>query len=211
MVEFWVTKSWVKELGTIPKEYCRDLLLWLVVSWVFPLETQFEIVTAVALKESDEPIQNLGLPIPPRIFGEYWEKVHRSELTYLVDTIDQLRQELIEQIIYGLHNLISYFHRRDNCSFECSSILIGALMKQMRSNRLLDPKPSRPYLGHSVARTTATIRNFASPRWSDTRVSRSFGRSSCEVHPCTPAAFMDPTVSSLADGVKGLKLKDFRC
>ncbi|KAF7536547.1 hypothetical protein G7054_g4441 [Neopestalotiopsis clavispora] len=59
VVEFWVTKSWVEELGAIP------------------LETQFEIVMAVALKESDEPIQNLGLPIPPRIFVE--TGTHRTD------------------------------------------------------------------------------------------------------------------------------------
>lgn len=120
-----------------------------------------------------------------------------------------MRQELIEQTTHGLHNLVTYFYQRDNCSFECSSILIGALTKQMHSNRLLDPKPSNPYLGYSVARTTATIRNFASPRWSDTRASRRFGRSSFEAHPCTLEGLYGSHCEQLGGRRKGIEIEGF--
>jgi hypothetical protein len=61
---------WVQNLEVIPKEYCRDLILWLVVSWVFSQGTHFETVTKVALKESSGPLQTLSLPIPQRIVGK---------------------------------------------------------------------------------------------------------------------------------------------
>ncbi|KAK8097615.1 uncharacterized protein PG998_013101, partial [Apiospora kogelbergensis] len=130
---------WTQNLSPLPKEYCRDLTLWISISWVFYRKDLFETLTKVAIKETAGPLQTLGLPIPQHI----------------VEVIDQQRQETINDIISGLHTLISYFHIRSKCTFECSSILLGALTKQMQIKGLLEPKPKKPFLGHSVAGTTA--------------------------------------------------------
>lgn len=66
------TDMWIAHLRTkvtIPTIYCRDLVLWIWVSWVFKLADPFRQVTAVAIKQSTGAVGNLGLPIPPTITG----------------------------------------------------------------------------------------------------------------------------------------------
>ncbi|KAK6853753.1 hypothetical protein PG995_010565 [Apiospora arundinis] len=177
---------WILDLRpSLPKDYGRDFTLWLSISWVLSQEDLFKTLTQVAIRETARPLQTMNLPIPH----------------HLVETIDQQRQEVIHYIISGLHDLIFYFHTRTKCTFECSSILLGALTKQMQTKGLLDPKPTRPFFGFSVAGTTATVCDFKSPRWHDNNTSRHFER-----HRCTLEAFMDETVRSFADDVEGLQL-----
>lgn len=65
------SECWIRELSCdLPKEYCRDLILWLTVSWVFSQKELFKTVTKVAVRESKGPLQTLGLPIPQHIAGK---------------------------------------------------------------------------------------------------------------------------------------------
>ncbi|KAK7996677.1 hypothetical protein PG989_004717 [Apiospora arundinis] len=182
---------WILDLRpSLPKDYGRDFTLWLAISWVFSQEDLFKTLTKVAIRETAGPLQTLNLPIPHHLIG----------------IIDQKRQEIIHDIISGLHDLVLYFHTRTKCTFECSSILLGALTKQMQTKGLLDPKPRIPFFGYSVAGTTATMCDFKSPRWHDNNTSRYL-----EPHRCTLEAFMDATVRSFADGVEGLQLDVLSC
>lgn len=56
------------------------------------------------------------------------------------------RQSAIECLVRLLHetrdDLLS---GRRGCGFECSSIMYGALSKQMQSDALLSPRPAAPY------------------------------------------------------------------
>jgi hypothetical protein len=66
-VNIWLADLRVKT--PIPTTYCRDLILWLWISWIFKLPELFKQVTAVAIVQSAEPVRNLGLPIPTWITG----------------------------------------------------------------------------------------------------------------------------------------------
>ncbi|KAF2183283.1 hypothetical protein K469DRAFT_710815 [Zopfia rhizophila CBS 207.26] len=62
---------WIDELKNhtpIPRTYCRDLVLWICIAWVFRLPEQFRQVTAVAVK-SKYSILTLELPAPWSIIG----------------------------------------------------------------------------------------------------------------------------------------------
>lgn len=66
------TDMWIIDLRAnvkIPTTYCRELMLWIWVSWVFRLSGEFELSTIVAIKQSTESIRNLALPIPSWITG----------------------------------------------------------------------------------------------------------------------------------------------
>lgn len=63
---------WAVDLGRIhpiPALYCRDLILWLWVSWALRLSEPFKQATYTVIRETTEPIRNLGLPIPGWITG----------------------------------------------------------------------------------------------------------------------------------------------
>jgi hypothetical protein len=61
-VEIWL--GGLKTKSPIPTTYCRELILWIWVSWAFKWAEIFKQSTAVAIRQCDEPFQDLGLPIP---------------------------------------------------------------------------------------------------------------------------------------------------
>ncbi|KAH7014642.1 uncharacterized protein B0I36DRAFT_255688, partial [Microdochium trichocladiopsis] len=99
-------------------------------SCVFSQADIFKHTPKIVLTEGRGPLQVLGLPIPPIV---------------VADRIDQLRQESIKNVITVLHNLLIYLRdSRTACSFECSSILLGALTKELRARCFLPSQPDIP-------------------------------------------------------------------
>ncbi|KAK7987155.1 hypothetical protein PG988_002143, partial [Apiospora saccharicola] len=143
-------KRWIKLLKpTVPIEYCRELMLMLAICCVFPVTGVSRSMIRYAIRESRGPIQTLDLPIPQHV----------------ADTIEQRRQELVGRIIARLRDLVLYFSDgRTKCSFDCSSLLLGALTKQLREHGLLDPCPTKPFLGYSVVGLISIVQSFISPK-----------------------------------------------
>jgi hypothetical protein len=69
-IDMWVADLSVKT--PIPTTYCRNLILWMWITWAFELSEIFNQVTAVAIGQSDQPVRNLGLPIPAWVVGMYY-------------------------------------------------------------------------------------------------------------------------------------------
>jgi hypothetical protein len=58
---------WVADLESktpVPATYCRDLVLWMWVSYAFKLSDIFKQTTSVAIKQCAGPFRDLGFPIP---------------------------------------------------------------------------------------------------------------------------------------------------
>ena len=119
-----------------------------------------------------------------------------TTLTCLVDTIDQTRQILLGRIISDLHALISYLCRRQKCTSECSSMLLGALYRQMEAKGLHNPMLRKPFLGYSVMNVTAQVAGFATPAW------RSGSRHDASSCGCTLKALLGPTISTGSDEIE---------
>ncbi|OJJ47790.1 hypothetical protein ASPZODRAFT_158678 [Penicilliopsis zonata CBS 506.65] len=129
----FLAKRWILMLNaSFPQEYSRDSMLWMWVSWAMRLDSQFKQSTLLAITQSDRIIRSLGLPIPVKV----------------IDAINSRREARIASILFSLEDLRHDFlqgHR--GCSFECSSIMLGALTKHMHSNALLSPEPVAPFSG----------------------------------------------------------------
>ncbi len=79
---------WVADLQantSVPATYCRDLILWIWVSWAFKMLEIFTQVTRTAIKQCDEPCRNLGLPIPARVTSKYHYE-HSIHISYIEQT-----------------------------------------------------------------------------------------------------------------------------
>lgn len=63
---------WIKQL-TPPEEPSKDLVFWLLISWVFRREEIFRAITTIALRQSQGPLQAFNLPIPESILSKYRE------------------------------------------------------------------------------------------------------------------------------------------
>jgi hypothetical protein len=69
------TAMWISSLKTstkIPVVYNRDLILWIWISWVFNESDCFRIASDIAMKQSDETLRNLDLPIPATVTGKIY-------------------------------------------------------------------------------------------------------------------------------------------
>jgi hypothetical protein len=129
-------------------------------------------------------------------------------LTSHAEMIDEERQESIDRIITSLHDLLGAFlEGRNSCSFECSSILLGALTKEMHARHYLSPRPAMPFLGFSFATIARGVRGIRSPTWCSHR-SGDYYSSYCSPHACSLEARIHPIISNLEDSMKGLALAD---
>ncbi|KAF2848991.1 hypothetical protein T440DRAFT_490845 [Plenodomus tracheiphilus IPT5] len=192
---------WVPHVRTqypVPAEYCRDLMLWMLVSWVFKLPEEFKDTTAKTILQSRESrVRDMGLGIPPAI----------------LEALDCTRSRTIQGVVSsGLHWLET-FNSAWRCeydptrSFECGSMLLGALSKELKRIGFRSPKPSAPFGGKSVESVCKDVRSIRSPLWQ----SQAKGREATndEVHTCS---FMDtllPDIEDILLNTEGLELADF--
>ncbi|KAK8851051.1 Nuclear pore protein-like protein [Apiospora arundinis] len=183
-------ERWISSLmHTLPMKYDRSLVLWLYISHIFSREDIFKSMTRIAIMSSTRPIVDMDLRIPLQV----------------IDIIEQRRQDALDQIITHLHGLTTYFGGvRTKCSFECSSMLLGALTKQLETTGLLNPTPTKPFMGHSVTGIATVARNFTDPQWSS--IAPSMFSSLAGPHSCKLGAFVNAAIKSVEDGIEGLDL-----
>ncbi|KAH1287596.1 hypothetical protein KXW56_001348 [Aspergillus fumigatus] len=183
---------WVDGLkADMPKAFGKPVLQWICIAWVFRKPTEFFAATRVTLVQSPGVVHAYGLPIPNRV----------------IETINEAREQGIREALAAIDRLIddlsSSTHR---CSFECSSILLGALIKFLRLSSLIFPDPRPPYDTLSIGSLTRSIILFArSPLW-EARLSTK-GRP--EWHSCRLGTLLDPVRRGLETKMNGLKLEDF--
>lgn len=70
-VEVYAERWFLKLEGQVPREYGRDLLLWIYVSYVFRQSEVFQKATKIAVLQSQGPIRTLGLHIRAGVISEY--------------------------------------------------------------------------------------------------------------------------------------------
>lgn len=66
-----ISQTWIRHVRVhhpMPLEYCKDLVLWMLIAWVFKLPKEFTRTTALALRQCREPsIQDMHVGIPTSI------------------------------------------------------------------------------------------------------------------------------------------------
>ncbi|KAL6826710.1 hypothetical protein J3E69DRAFT_244517 [Trichoderma sp. SZMC 28015] len=216
--EFYA-KTWINNLiEPLPTFYGRNFLLRLCISWVFSESEVFRELTRAALYQSRGPIYSLGLPIPGDV----------------IDALETKRQNFVSEIISELHDLKSRLYKdkghkdKGDCSFECSSILLGALIKGMNTMCILDPPLSESLEGYSIRALEKAVLSIQEPNYSSmpdsyslctgethTTHTRTYGKygksakSAKKPHRCTLSekirGILDPKIEAIA----GLELNAF--
>ncbi|KAF2846102.1 hypothetical protein T440DRAFT_558419 [Plenodomus tracheiphilus IPT5] len=182
----------------IPAEYCRDLVLWIWVGWVFNSKAIFRSATLVAIQKSPEALRTLGLPIP----------------AHISDEIDSMRSQAIESMIQGLHLMLGRYRSANYVCVEdgtqtslCGSLLLGTLTREMDSLAILTPCPENPFSALSVDSVCEKIEGIQSPEW----VSYSEGvshrrRNYMQKHPCSLTPAIESLKSDVTATVVGLDI-----
>jgi hypothetical protein len=73
------------------------------------------------------------------------------KLIWNLGTIDERRQELIQQGLEILHTVLNELRDGNvSCVYECDSLLLGSITKTLHRRKLVTIQPSKPYPGISV-------------------------------------------------------------
>ncbi|KAM6476150.1 hypothetical protein HDV62DRAFT_257696 [Trichoderma sp. SZMC 28011] len=144
------SQTWLSSIFiVIPRKGERDFMLRLVVCLVFSETFNFQLLTKTIIWGATGPIDSLGLPIKQDI----------------IDALNDSREYAIETVVAEFLKLRQRLCEDQMCSFECSSIHLGALLKAMSKMGLMDPIPTSPYPGHSLMALEQAIREIKEPTW----------------------------------------------
>ncbi|KAH7381448.1 hypothetical protein DE146DRAFT_623924 [Phaeosphaeria sp. MPI-PUGE-AT-0046c] len=186
LVGIWVAD--LKITAPIPKTYCRDLILWMWISWAFRLPELFKVITTVVIKQSVEPVRTLGLPIPD----------------WITEEINLRRCQAFQSVISGLDNQIAIYRSptyscpvNSNHSFRCGSMLLGTLLKEMDSRCPSSPGLMKPYFGQKFDAFCNTVRTIRSEAWL---------LNSYESHFCNLSTAVVTIVDAAVTSIEGLSL-----
>jgi hypothetical protein len=193
-----LAERWIIALEeNIPTSYSRDVILWMWISWFFNLPVQFKQATSTAMTCSNGLIVDLGLPIPQHILGK---KQTSFLLNPTADEIAGLLNDRRQKAIGNLFDLVQETHEAflngaRGCDFECSSIMYGALAKNMFSKGF-SQRAVIPYPKLSYKSLLQTVLSFDSPKWGGSRPHR---------HSCSDSSFL--TLFNHLDGsIEGLDI-----
>lgn len=164
---------WIEKLkAQFPSQYCRDSMLWLFISWFFGHPDELTKSTSITMTYSNAPIANLGLPIPMSVLGKILRSLFSARSfgdDFRLATLNQRREGWIKSILDRLKEERKRLLTKDwSCSFECCSMLLGALDRQTHLNGLSFPEPKAPYLGLNFHKLALTVNAFIIPEWAPT-------------------------------------------
>lgn len=108
---------------------------------------------------------------------------------------------IVEEIIGYYDDLMGHLGTRDCCKeYQCSSVLLGRLMREMMAQGIFNPRPARPLLGFSVEEAIQMTLAIERPNW------ERLGSSSS--HVCSLRNFFVVVMVPLHEKLKGLVLDD---
>lgn len=111
-----------------------------------------------------------------------------NSLYHILSSLGELREDLIKG--------------KKGCTFECSSILLGSLIKEMDKHNLNEHQLLVSFSDRSIKQLKSTLLGFKTPSWySNTRPSR---------HPCSIKGIVEPVIDVIWKNLNGLKLDDYR-
>ncbi|EWY83086.1 hypothetical protein FOYG_15159 [Fusarium oxysporum NRRL 32931] len=164
---------WLENMKSeIPTVYGRDRILYMLISWVFTKSDIFQAMTRLTLQQSREYIKSDGFPLPTHIFEE----------------IDEERQDSLDDIFTAIYDLLDRLQEEMECSYECSSMSLGVLTKELSKHDILSPRIARPFCGWSIDGSRDMIKGLRQAHWYDR-------------HSCTIQQKLSPAMMKVEDGL----------
>ncbi|KAG6196343.1 hypothetical protein E4U10_001044 [Claviceps purpurea] len=185
----FIFRIWMKEF-VAPKSYGPDCVAWIFVSWVFSQAKFFDRMTQLAMSTSEGGFGTIYLPLPQNLLSMATPHLHGfTKLIYFAAVMEQKRDQILDEIFEILGNLCENLCKgRLGCSFACSAMLLGTLLKRMDEHKL--------YRACSARRVRVVVLSLKSAA----------GRQCV----CTLQGFLEADFNRTWQKLDGLKLKDFK-
>lgn len=90
-------------------------------------------------------------------------------LTQAAEAIDIARQSALAEIFSAIYELLDRLQEEQECSFECSSMLLGILTRELSKHEILHPRNTPPFNGFSIEGSKEMIKGLKKPKWYNSR------------------------------------------
>jgi hypothetical protein len=120
------------------------------------------------------------------------------------EQIDKARQDSLDDIFSAIYDLLDLLQEEPVCSYECSSMLLGVLTKELKKHGILSPRSAQPFYGFSIKGSKDIIKGLRKPYWYNTR-----GKHNSE-HSCTIQQKLSPALDKVENELRIFDLQDFQ-
>lgn len=197
------TILWFGLWSGMPTIYGRDCILYVFLSWVFSKPDPFQTMTQLALRNSQNLIEAEDFPIPADIFGRLsTNSVSQPVLTRAAEEIDIARQSALAEIFSAIYELLDRLQEVQECSLECSSMLLGVLTRELGNHRILYLRIAPPYNGFSINGLKKMIKGLKRPRW--------YQKPRSHWHSCSIQDKLSVSLAKVESSLPVFNLQDFQ-
>ncbi|KAF4956613.1 hypothetical protein FGADI_3765 [Fusarium gaditjirri] len=172
----------------LPSELCNATLLWLHISWVFHDENRFRIAARLFLRFSK---------------GMSHFETHELPVGGVLNFLDSKRRILINKVLEAIGFLHETLVIERGCpgrlDLDCTAIMLGVLVREMRNIACLDPPLNASFDGHSLNNMLSMVNSFYVP-----------GSPYDEEYPCTIQGRLMPVLKEIEKAVDGVCLADLQ-
>lgn len=122
-------------------------------------------------------------------------------LTRAAEEIDIARQSALAEIFSAIYELLDRLQEGQECSFECSSMLLGILTRELGNHEILYPRNAPPFDGFSIEGSKDMIDGLKKPGWYGTRSHR---------HSCSIQDKLSISLAKVESDLRVFDLQDFQ-
>ncbi|SPJ90333.1 uncharacterized protein FTOL_13214 [Fusarium torulosum] len=124
----------------------------------------------------------------------------------LLEQIDIARQDYLDKIFSATYDLLDRMPEELECSYECSSMLLGVFTKELKKHGVLSPRGAQPFYGFSIGGSKDISKGCKVPRWYGGGVSGRYGSG----YSCTIQQKLSLTLQKAENELRGFGLQDFQ-
>jgi hypothetical protein len=121
------------------------------------------------------------------------------------EKIDEARQDSLDDIFTAIYDLLDRLQEETECSYECSSMSLGVLTKELSNHGILSPRVAQPFYGLSIDGSKDMIKGLRQPQWYDKNGARYGPR-----HSCTIQQKLSLALNKVEDKLRVFNLQDFQ-
>ncbi|CVK98723.1 uncharacterized protein FMAN_08477 [Fusarium mangiferae] len=125
----------------------------------------------------------------------------------ILDEINIARQSALAEIFSGIYELLDRLKEEQECSFECSSMLLGVLTKELSKHGILHPRNAPPFDGFSIEGLKEVINGLKRPNWYGTTNYSHYGHYS---HNCCIQDKLSNSLAKVESDLRGFDLQEFQ-
>ncbi|KAJ4129165.1 hypothetical protein NW768_007700, partial [Fusarium equiseti] len=115
--------------------------------------------------------------------------------------INVARQNNLAENFSAVYELLDRLQEEEECSFECSSMLLGVLTKELKTRGILYPRIAPPFDGFSIEGCKEMITGFRKPRWYKVHNSK---------HHCYIQDKLSMSLAKVEENLRVFDLQDFQ-